>query len=306
MFDWDVVIIGGGPAGLTAGLYLCRNNHRTILIEKEVLGGPIMNYELIENYPGFSNGVSGAQLGSEMLNQAIKYGLQFAYSEVGELKIYSNGRYVKCADGSSYITNVVIVAGGSKPKILAVPGAENLESRGIYYCALCDGGKFLNKAIAVCGGGDAGITEALYMTKIASEVIIVEAMPALTCSAILQERAFADPKMRILCGTKIEAVLGDKKVEGVQIQKAGGQSEILEVDGILVHIGLEPNTSYLSNVIPLDDKGQIIVNERMETSIPYILAAGDIRSGSPMQISTAVGDGATAAITAMRILQELT
>jgi thioredoxin reductase (NADPH) len=306
MFDWDVVIIGGGPAGLTAGLYLCRNKQRTILIEKELLGGPIMNYELIENYPGFSNGVSGAQLGSEMKKQAMKYGLQFAYSEVGELKIYSNGRYVKCADGASYMTNVVIVAGGSKPKILAVPGAENLGSRGIFYCALCDGGKFSNQAIAVCGGGDAGITEALYMTKIASEVIVIEAMPALTCSAILQERAFADPKMRIRCGTKIEAVLGDKRVEGVQIQKAGGQSEILEVEGILVHIGLEPNTSYLSNVIPLDDKGQIVVNERMETSIPYILAAGDIRSSSPMQISTAVGDGATAAITAMRILQELT
>ena len=173
MFDWDVVIIGGGPAGLTAGLYLSRGKRRTLLLEKETFGGPIMDYESIENYPGFADGISGAKLGSEMVNQATKYGLKLEQAEVADIELFTNGRYVRRADGAGYMTTVVIIAGGSRPKKLGVSGEEKLQGKGVFNCAFCDGGQFTDQLVAVCGGGDAGITEAIYMTKLASKVIVL-------------------------------------------------------------------------------------------------------------------------------------
>jgi thioredoxin reductase (NADPH) len=305
MFDWDVVIIGGGPAGLTAGLYLSRGKRSTILLEKEIFGGPIMNYESVENYPGFSDGVPGAQLGSEMVKQATKYGLKLEQAEVEGIELFSNGRYVRCASGTGYMTTVVIIAGGSHHKKLGAPGEEKLQRQGVFNCAFCDGGKYADGIVAVCGGGDSGITEALYLTRIASKVIVLEAMPALTASAVLQERASANPKLEIRCGTKVKAIIGDSQVEGIELINEGGQGENIKVDGVLVQVGQEPNTGYLKDIVTLDSGGRIIVNERMETEVPCILAAGDIRSGSPNQIITAAGDGATAAISAERLLQKL-
>jgi thioredoxin reductase (NADPH) len=303
MFDWDAVIIGGGPAGLAAGLYLSRARYRTLLLEKETFGGPIMNYELIENYPGFAEGVSGAKLASEMVSQATKYGLQVEMGDVEAVELYSSCRWVKCAGGSGYTTMIVIIAGGTRHRKLGVPGEEKLEGKGIFNCAFCDGGQYAGKVVVVCGGGDAGLTEALYMTKIASKVILLEAMPKLTACAVLQERASA-ANLETHCGVKVEAILGESKVEGIQISDAGGKKETVKADGVLVQVGLIPNTSYLNGVVNLDKQGRVIVNERMESSTSYILAAGDIRSGSPGQVVTAVGDGATAAITAQKLLQE--
>jgi thioredoxin reductase (NADPH) len=306
MFDWDVVIIGGGPAGLSAGLYLSRANIRTVLLDKESFGGYIKNVELIENYPGFAEGVSGAQLASEMVLQAKKYGLQLEQEEVTGIELFSSSKWVACADGKGYTTGIVIIAGGSRLKKLGVPGEESLAGQGVFSCALCDGGKFQDRVVAVCGGGDAGITEALYMTKIATKVILLEVLPKLTATAILQERARANPKLEIHCGKKVEAITGDKQVEAIEfMDTASGKKGAFNVDGVLVHIGLEPNTTYLDGIVPLDNQGQIIVNSKMETEVPYLLAVGDIRSGSPRQVVTAVGDGATAAISAQRLLQEL-
>jgi thioredoxin reductase (NADPH) len=158
--------------------------------------------------------------------------------------------------------------------------------------------------VAVCGGGDAGVTEALYMVKIASEVILIEAESKLTATAILQERASTHPNLKILCGTKVEAIVGDGKVEAIElVDETGNQREKIRVDGVLVHIGQDPNTDYLEGIVPLDSQGQIIVNDKMETEVPYIFAAGDVRSGSPRQVVTAVGDGAIAAISVERLLQ---
>jgi thioredoxin reductase (NADPH) len=304
MFDWDCVIIGGGPAGLTAGLYLSRAKRRTLLLDKDTAGGYIRNIEMIENYPGFAGGISGAKLAAEMVGQAMKYGLQIENAEVTGLELFSGTRYVGCARGQGYTTNIVIFTGGSKNKKLGVPGEAELLGKGVFECALCDGGHFAGKVVAVCGGGDAGVTEALYMAKIAAKVIIIEAMPALTATAVLQDRVKAEAKIEVCCGMQVKAITGADKVEAVELLDEKGKNFALKTDGVLVHIGLEPNTGYLDGIVPLDDHGQIIINAKMETEVPYVLAAGDIRSGSPRQVVTAVGDGAIAAITAQRLLQE--
>ncbi len=303
MFDWDAVIIGGGPAGLTAGLYLSRANRRTLLLDKDTAGGYIRNIEMIENYPGFADGVSGAQLASQMVSQATKYGLQIENTEVTGIELFSGTRYVACANGQGFTTNVIIIAGGSKNKKLGVPGEAELAGKGAFECAFCDGGHYAKKVVAVCGGGDAGVTEALYMSKIASRIVLIEAMPELTATAVLQERIKANKKISVRCGTTVEAIIGKNGVEAIEL-KTGKKKETLKVDGVLVHIGTEPNTDYLEGVVPLDNNGQVIVNEKMESEVPFIFAAGDIRSGSPRQVVAAVGDGAIAAIRAERLMQE--
>jgi thioredoxin reductase (NADPH) len=304
MLDLDAAIIGGGPAGLTAGLYLTRSKMRTILLEKGPVGGPMINYELIENYPGFSSGISGAKLASELMKQASQYGLQIESAEVKRISAYSNGIYIDCGSGVGYMSKLAIIAGGSRPKKLGLPKEDFFRDKGLFHCALCDGNKYENKVVVVCGGGDSGVTEALNMARLASHVVILEAKPALTCNAVLKERALANSNIQIRCGTRVEDILGSKHIEGVQILNEQGKEEILEAEGLLIHIGQDPNTDYLDDLVPLDPLGQIIVNAQMETGVPNILAAGDIRAGSPMQISTAVGDGATAAITALKIFQQ--
>ncbi|MBN1190191.1 MAG: FAD-dependent oxidoreductase [Dehalococcoidales bacterium] len=304
MSDWDAVIIGGGPAGLTAGLYLCRARWNTLLIERSSYGGYIKNIELIENYPGFSQGVSGAALGTEMVEQAVKYGLQLKRADVNSVQCFPGENWVTSDDGNNITTPVVIFAGGSVHKKLGVPGEESLHGRGVFTCALCDGGEYADRIVAVIGGGDAGVTEALYMSRIASRVILIEAMPQLTATAVLQDRIRATPSIEVRLGVKVEAILGDERVEAVEISHEG-RKESLKAGGVLVQIGLDPDTAYLEGIVPLDDRGQVLVNDNMETEIPGIYAAGDIRSGSPRQVVTAVGDGASAGISAQRFLQSL-
>jgi len=304
MFDWDVIIIGGGPAGLSAALYLARARVRTLLLEAESFGGKIKNVEWIENYPGFSAGIAGAQLANEMETQAEKYGLQTETARVTGLEIFSESRWVALSDGRGYTAAAVIIAGGSRHKKLNVPGEAELEGKGVFTCALCDGGQYADRVVTVCGGGDSGITEALYMAKIASEVVLIEAMPKLTATELLRERMANNPKIKVRLSTRIEAVIGQGRVEGIEVRNASsGEKEVIKTDGVLVQIGIEPNTDFLPEMVTLNNSRQIVVNETMETSVPFILAAGDIRSGSPGQVATAVGDGSTAAISAIRMLQ---
>lgn len=305
MSEYDVVIIGGGPAGLTAGLYLVREKRRTILLEKENFGGWVQDVEWIENYPGFANGVSGAQLASEMVTQAQKYGLQPEQAEVIGIEIYSSSKWVQCSGGKGYTTDAIIIAGGAKHKKLGIPGEEELYGKGIINCTLCDSGLFKERVVAVCGGGDAGVTQALYLAKLTSKVILIEAESSLTASAILKERALSNPKIDIRCKAKVESIIGKSQVEALElVDVENGHRSNLKVDGILVHIGFEPNTSYLEGIVPVDTQGQIIVNGKMETEVSGIFAAGDIRHNSLRQVATAVGDGATAALSAERFLRE--
>jgi thioredoxin reductase (NADPH) len=306
MLNYDAIIVGGGPAGLTAGLYLSRARFRTLLIDKDGFGGRIKNTELIENYPGFSAGVGGPQLASEMLTQALNAGVQMDVAEVAEVESYSGSRCVQLSDGRYFTAAALLVASGCRARRLNIPGEREFQGKGVIECALCDGNQFQDKAVVVCGGGDAGVTEALYLANIASKVHLIEAEAKLSASAILQERAGSNQRIEIRCAAKILAIMGNGKVESVEIlEAAGAERKSLRVDGVLIDVGVEPNTSFLKTGVALDHSGRILVNEKLQTSDPYIFAVGDVRSNSPGQVATAVGDAATAAISVQRLLQEM-
>ena len=304
MLDFDAVIVGGGPAGLTAGLYLSRAGYRALLIDKDGFGGNVKNAEWIENYPGFGAGVAGSQLASEMMTQALDSGLQMEMAEVAGIESYSESRCVQLIDGRYFTAIALIIAGGCRPRKLNIPGERELEGKGVFECALCDGGRFQDKTVVVCGGGDRGVTEALYMAKIASKVYLIEAEATISASAILRERARSNNKIHLRCGAKVTAISGNGRVETVELQdSATREKESVKVDGVLIDVGIEPNTGFIGNLLSVDSEGRVVVNEKMQTSLPFIFAIGDIRSNSPGQVATAVGDGATAAISLQRLLQ---
>jgi len=305
--DYDLIIVGCGPAGLAAGLYAGRGRLKVLLLGKETAGGEMRGIEQVENYPGFPDGVSGAKLGLEMMKQAMKYGLQFKLAEVEGIELQQDYKVVKAkvirAGEAAYLAKAVIIAGGAYPRKLGAPGENEFAGKGVSYCGVCDAPQFKERVVAVAGGGDAGLTEALYLTRIASDITVIELMPQLTASKILQERVLANPKMKICCGTKIEAIIGDDQVKELKLLNVlTSERTTLQVGGLLVRIGLEPNTSYLKGLLSLDSEGFVLVNEELETSIPGIFAAGDIRRASARQIATAVGDGVTAALSANRLM----
>jgi len=301
--EYDVVIIGGGPAGLTAGLYSARDRLSSLLIEKGVIGGKITEAERVDNYPGFPEGISGLELTKLMHEQAVKYGLEAIYSEVTALEIKDKQKVVVTTQGN-FAARAVIIAGGSEREKLSVPGEKELTGKGVSYCATCDAPFFSGKPVAVVGGGNAAIYEALHLAKFASRVTIIHRRDRLRATTIVQERAFAEPKIEFLWNTVVQAIEGKNFVERIRLgQVITGEQSALEVAGIFMAIGLKPNTDYLKDVLPLDELGHIIINERMETKIPGVFAAGDIRSGSIRQTISAAGDGATAAFYAKRFIE---
>lgn len=304
MFDYDAIIVGGGPAGLTAGIHLARARYRVLVLEKEQFGGQLKNIDWIEDYPGFRDGVGGPQLATAMIEQATQAGVELELREVTGIESFSGCRSVICADGRCYTAAAILVAAGCHPKPLPLADTEKFRNKGIIHCALCEGGLYTDRIVAICGGGDTGVTEALYLLKRASKVIVVEALQELQALEVLQERLRANPKAEIRCGTIVTAIRGDQFVEEIDLlDSASQQVETLKVDGLLVAIGIEPNSQCLQDAVPLDQYGQVPVGSQFETETPYIFAIGDIRAGSPRQIATAVGDGAAAAIAAQRILQ---
>ncbi len=303
MPKYEVIIIGGGPGGLTAGLYTSRAGLKSLLIERGIFGGQIINATLIENYPGFPEGISGAELGSLMQQQAVRYGLEALTAEVTSLA-QGQAYDVSTTEGNFEAVSIIIAA-GSEYRKLGASGEERLAGHGISYCATCDGFLFRDREVAVVGGGDTAITDALELTRHVKKVYVIHRRDQLRAGQILQQRAFGHPKLEFIWDTVVEEVLGEKLLSGLKLRNVKtGQQSNLKLDGVFVAIGLMPNSQHFFNIIDLDDAGYIITDETMATSAPGIFAAGDIRRNSPRQIAAAVGDGVTAAMAAFRYLQE--
>lgn len=301
---YDVVIIGGGPGGLTAGLYAARGKLKSVLLERGIAGGQIVNAERVENYPGFPEGISGMDLGERMLEQASRYGLNVVYAEAtgvelkGKIKVVNTSR-------ESFTTRSIIIAAGSEHRKLGVPGEKKLLGKGVSYCATCDAPFFREQRVAVIGGGDVALTDALFLSRFASRVIVIHRRRELRATAILQERASAERNIEFLWDTVVEAVEGNTQVQQLQLRRVDTKEKsALAVDGVFVAIGLEPNTHFLEGKIPLSPANQVIVNGLMETEIPGVLAVGDVRQNSPRQAVAAAGDGANAAVSVVRYLRE--
>ncbi len=300
----DIIIVGGGPAGLTAGLYAARARLKTLLLEGEVLGGQTATTELVENYPGFPDGISGPELVERMKQQARAFGLEIsAPSMATSIKIEGEIKKVTVGD-TKHSAKAVIVATGARPKKLNVPGEKELKGRGVSYCATCDGALFKGKRVLVVGGGDAAMEEALFLTKFAERVLVIHRRDELRAAKILQERAFDNKRVSFVWDSQILRILGESRVEGAIVQnKKSGEKRKVEADGIFIYVGTEPNTAFVGNLLRLDEEGYIVTDENMMTSIPGIFAAGDVRRNPLKQITVAVGEGATAAISAQKYIE---
>jgi thioredoxin reductase (NADPH) len=300
--SYQVVIIGGGPAGLTAGLYCARARFSTLLIERGMIGGQITNAERVENYPGFPEGVPGIRLGQLIHEQATRYGLETRSAEV--ISAVPDARHnLISTDEGDFTSESIIIASGAQYRRLGVPGEDELMGKGVSYCATCDGPLFKDKAVAVVGGGDSAITEALYLSRFASAVKVIHRRSQLRASKIIQERAMAEPKIQFIWDAVVTKIEGDQAVRQVVLKSTKSATmSALEVAGVFVAVGSEPNSAQWRGLLPLDEGGYMITNELMETGLPGIFAAGDIRHNSARQVITAAGDGATAALSAARFL----
>lgn len=300
--NYEVVIIGGGPAGLTAGLYTARAGLRSLLIERGAFGGQILNAPLVENYPGFPEGISGAELGALMHQQAAKYGLKTVTAEVTGVKAGRTHKII--TDGGSFEAKAIIIAAGSEYRKLGVPGEETLVGHGVSYCATCDGFFFRKREVAVVGGGDAAITDALELTQHATKIYVIHRRDQLRAGEVLQKRAMAQPKIRFIWDTIVEEIVGGEVVKALQLRNVKTKkSSALEVAGVFVAVGLKPNSQQFADILKLSKSGHISTDETMATSAPGFFAAGDVRQSSARQIATAVGDGATAALAAFSYLR---
>ena len=296
--DYEIVIVGAGPAGLAAGLYAARARRSTLLIERKVTGGQIALTADVENYPGIEN-INGFDLATAMHQQAAKYGMDTVYADVTAIDQRDDGRHsLRTADGD-YIAGAVILTGGADYNRLGVPGEDRLTGFGVSYCATCDAAFFKDQDVAVIGGGDSAMEEGLFVTRYARKATIVHRRDTLRASAILRERALTNPKIAFVWNSVVEEIIGGEAVTGARIRDViTGEMSVLDVTGVFIFIGQTPNTAYLKGKLKMDAGGHIYVNEWMETDVPGIFAAGDIRANSARQVVSAAGDGATAAIRA--------
>ena len=304
---YDVIIIGGGPAGLTAGIYTSRARISTLLIEKLGIGGQASITDRIENYPGFIEGISGPELVHNMEEQAQSFGVKTIFDEVTRVEVSDEGNIKKVFvhdDPEPYQCLSIIVAAGHEQRKLGVPGETEFTGRGVSYCATCDGAFFRDRAVAVVGGGDVAVEEALFLTRFVSKVYIVHRRDRLRATKILQERAAGNDKIAFVFDSVLDEVSGQTTVNGVKVRNVRtGQTEVLAVDGVFVFIGWNPNLSFLGSVVDRSEDGYIIVDKEMMTSREGIFACGDCCKKKLRQIVAACGDGATAAFSAQHYVE---
>jgi len=302
VFDHDLVIIGAGPAGLTAGLYAARARLDVLLIEKAVPGGQIIVTDWIENYPGFPEGISGFDLAEKMKNQAEALGLKMETAEVQSLKLTPDVKEVVLQEKTIQAKSLIIASGAS-PKKLGI-GEDRYMGKGISFCATCDAPFFKEKTVVAVGGGDTAVQEAIYLTKFVKKVYLIHRRDELRATKILQERAFANDKIEILWDTVATGVDGFFGIEGVHVKNVKtGEEKTLKADGCFLWVGTTPNTQFLNDLLDTDAYGFIRADARMQTSVPGVFAAGDVRDTPLRQVSTAVGDGAIAAVSAEHYLE---
>lgn len=306
--SYDVVVVGAGPAGLTAALYTGRANLKTIVLDRiGIGGGQLLNTELIEDYTGFKS-VTGHELAELFQQHAETFGAEIAYGNVTEVVAAEDGCSVtvRTDDGEEYRARAVVVATGGLPRKLGVPGEAELAGRGVSYCAICDGAFFKGQQLAVVGGGDSAVEEATFLTRYASKVYIIHRRDQFRAQKILQERALANPKIEVIWNTVVEEIGGEGSVEWVRLRNVvTGEERKLPVGGVFIYIGFQPSSDLFPQGIKKDPLGFIITDDKMETSLPGVFCAGDVRSQYVRQITNAVGDATTAAIAATRRIEAL-
>ncbi len=300
----DIAIIGGGPAGMAAGLYAARALRSTVLFEGGVLGGQIATSDRVENYPGFPEGVGGFELAMAFHHQSEHHGMETVYAMVSSLEQAEDGRFHLVTEGSGdFVAKAVIVTAGADPNKLGIPGEVELTGKGVSYCATCDAAFFKGMDVAVVGGGDAAVEEAIFTTRYASKVTLIHRRDELRAQAVLQERARNSENLEFMWDTVVEEVHGGSAVTGeveklvVRNVKTGERSE-LPVKALFIFIGQTPNSNLLQGKVELDAGGHAIVNPWMETKVPGLFVAGDVRADAARQVVSSAGDGATAAIRA--------
>jgi len=303
--DQDLVIIGGGPGGLTAGLYASRARRNTLLVEKAALGGQILMTDWMENYPGFPDGLTGLDLVQKMKEQAKKFGLSIESNEVLSLDLAGPVKTVQLSD-RSVTTHAVIIATGATPRKLGIPGEGKFFGRGVSTCATCDAPFYKDSVVVAVGGGDTAVQESLYLTKFAQKVYLVHRRDQLRSTKILQERIFNNERVEILWDSALTEIDGFFSVERVKIQNIRTNDlTTLPVQGCFVWVGTVPNTGFLNGSIDLDPNGYIKADAYMKTSLPGVYAVGDVRTTPLRQVATAVGDGAIAATSADHYIEEV-
>ncbi|MDD2251914.1 MAG: thioredoxin-disulfide reductase [Dehalococcoidales bacterium] len=293
--EYDVAIIGGGPAGLTAGIYSARDRFSTLIIERAMIGGNITTTDDVENYPGFPEGITGFDLTAKMHDQATKHGAETVNANVNAIEIAGSQKIIRTSEGD-FSARALIIATGTERVKLNVPGEKELSGRGVSYCATCDGPFFKNKTVAVVGGGNAALYEAIHLAKFAVKVYLIHRRDAYRATMAVVEKIEKNPKIEPVLSSVVNSINGDSRVGSIEIKNVKDNSiSVLEVDGIFIAVGLSPNTEFLKGLVEMDTRGSIKVNEKLETSVPGIFAAGDVRVNSIRQVVTAAGDGAHAA-----------
>ncbi len=302
---YDVIIIGGGPSGMTSAIYSSRARLKTLLIEKAGCGGQIAITDNIENYPGFEQGINGFELATKMQTQATNFGTEFIYGEAVSFQLNDKIKKVILLDNKEYLAKTIIISSGASFKKLGIKGEQEFIGKGVSYCATCDGPFFRNKEIVVIGGGDSALQEALYLTKFAVKVNLIHRRNEFRAAKILQEKVFKEQKINVIFDSVVEEISGKDVLEQVTLKniKTNTISQ-LSVNGVFIFVGWTPNTNFLNNQLKLNKQGYIITDDKMNTSIEGVFACGDVREKTLRQVVTAAGDGAIAANSAQHYLEK--
>lgn len=301
---YELIIIGGGPAGLAAGLYAARARMKTVCLERLTPGGALALTEDVENYPGF-RAITGPDLVEKMLEHAKDFGMELSYSDANSIELDGTDRIVHTDEGP-FVAKAVLIASGAKINKLGVPGEEEFAGRGVSYCAVCDGAFFRDQDVVVVGGGDAAIDEGLYLTRLVETVTVIHRRDQLRASKILQERAFANEKVSFMWEMVVREIHGNGMVKEILLENVKtAEQSVHPTEGVFVYIGSKPNTDFVKGLVEMDEAGHIITDLHMQTSVPGIYAAGDVRIDSYRQAVTAGGDGCTAALAAEKYIESL-